>query len=59
MFKKIIAELLESPVFTSIFIVDFFILLFHRPPFVFSFIMLGSLVVMCMYFGQKLALFKN
>ncbi len=58
MFKKFISGLIESPILTSIFVADFFILLFHRPPFVFSAIMLGSLVVMCMYFGQKLALFK-
>jgi hypothetical protein len=59
MFKKIIADLIERPVLTSIFVTDFFILLFHRPPFIFSIIMLGSLVLMCMYFGQKLALFKE
>lgn len=59
MFKKIIAGLIERPVLTSLFVADFFILLFHRPPFLFSAVMLGSLVVMCMYFGQKLALFKN
>ncbi|NOT83186.1 MAG: hypothetical protein HOP02_00065 [Methylococcaceae bacterium] len=59
MFKKIITGLIERPVLTSVFVTDFFILLFHRPPIVFSLVMLGSLVVMCMYFGQKLELFKN
>lgn len=59
MFKKFIADLIDRPVLTSLFIVDFFILLFHRPPFFFSIIMLGSLVLMCMYFGQKLSLFKE
>jgi hypothetical protein len=58
MLKKCLACLLDHPVLTSIFITDFFILLFHRPPFFFSLLMLGSLVAMCMYFGQKLELFK-
>jgi hypothetical protein len=51
--------MLDRPILTSIFISDFFILLFHRPPIFFSTVMLGSLVAMCMYFGQKLELFKN
>jgi hypothetical protein len=59
MLKKIIAGLIDYPVLTSIFVTDFFILLFHRPPVLFSLVMLGSLVVMCMYLGQKLELFKN
>ena len=58
MFKKILNALIDQPVLTSIFVTDFFILLFHRPPFLFSLVMLGALMVMCMYFGQKLALFK-
>ncbi|MEQ1635648.1 MAG: hypothetical protein ABL903_03080 [Methylococcales bacterium] len=59
MFKKIIAGLIDRPILTSLFVTDFFILLFHRPPILFSILMLGSLVAMCMYFGQKLELFKN
>ncbi len=59
MYNKIITGLLDRPILTSLFIMDFFILLFHRPPVFFSLVMLGSLVVMCMYFGQKLELFKN
>ncbi len=59
MFKKIISGLIDHPVLTSIFVTDFFILLFHRPPFLFSLAMLGALMAMCMYFGQKLALFKD
>ncbi len=59
MLKKIIAGFIDHPVLTSIFVTDFFILLFHRPPVLFSLVMLGSLVVMCMYLGQKLELFKN
>ncbi|MCX7089120.1 MAG: hypothetical protein NTV00_13850 [Methylococcales bacterium] len=59
MLKKIITGLIDRPILTSIFVMDFFILLVHRPPLIASLIMLGSLVVMCMYFGQKLELFKN
>lgn len=59
MFKKILAGLIDHPILTSIFVTDFFVLLFHRPPVVASLILLGSLVLMCMYFGQKLQLFKN
>jgi hypothetical protein len=56
--KKFLAALLEQPFLGSVFVTDFAILLFHRPPFVFSLIMLGALVAMAMYFGQKLGLFK-
>ncbi len=59
MFKKILNGLVDHPFLTSIFATDFFILLFHRPPFLFSLAMLGGLMAMCMYFGQKLSLFKN
>ncbi|CAG1020911.1 hypothetical protein DOJK_00650 [Patescibacteria group bacterium] len=59
MFKKILATLLDHPLLASLFITDFGILLFHRPPFIFSLLMLGALMVLCMYFGQKLALFNN
>ncbi|MDD5411809.1 MAG: hypothetical protein WAV82_03800 [Methylobacter sp.] len=58
MFKKILDGLIDQPFLTSLFATDFFILLFHRPPFLFSLLMMGALVGMCMYFGQKLALFK-
>jgi hypothetical protein len=58
MFKKILDTLIDQPFLTSLFVTDFFILLFHRPPFLFSLLMMGTLVAMCMYFGQKLALFK-
>lgn len=58
MCKKILNGLIDQPLITSLFVTDFFILLFHRPPFLFSLVMLGALVAMCMYFGQKLALFK-
>ncbi|MDG2364163.1 MAG: hypothetical protein P8L84_00660 [Methylococcaceae bacterium] len=56
--NKVLKQLLETPLISSIFIVDFAILLFLRPPFLFSLVMLGTLVGIAMYFGQKLALFK-
>ncbi|MFZ2727624.1 MAG: hypothetical protein WAX77_15330 [Methylococcaceae bacterium] len=59
MFKKILNALIDQPLLTSLFVTDFGILLFHRPPFVFSLLMLGALMAMCMYFGQKLSLFKD
>jgi hypothetical protein len=56
--KKILAALVDQPFLTSLFVADFAILLLHKPPFFFSLVMLGGLMAMCMYFGQKLALFK-
>jgi hypothetical protein len=58
MFKKILDGLINQPLLTSLFVTDFFVLLFHRPPFFFSLVMLGALVAMAMYLGQKLSLFK-
>jgi hypothetical protein len=58
MFKNILNGFIDQPILTSIFIADFGILLFHRPPFFFSLLMFGALIGMCMYFGQKLSLFK-
>ncbi len=59
MFKKILTSLIDQPLFTSLFLADFAILLFHRPPFLASFLMVGALVVMSMYMGQKLELFRK
>jgi hypothetical protein len=59
MFKKILNGFIDRPFLTSLFAADFFILLFHRPPFLFSLAMLGALMAMCVYFGQKLSLFKD
>lgn len=56
--KKILAALIDQPLLTSLFVADFAILLLHRPPFIFSLVMLVGLMAICMYFGQKLALFK-
>lgn len=58
MFKKIITSLIDQPILTSLFLSDFFVLLFHRPPFFFSLLMFSALLGMTMYFGQKLSLFK-
>ena len=58
MFKKILTTLIDTPVLTSVFLIDLGILLLHKPPFLFSILMLGGLGVMFMYYGQKLALFK-
>ncbi|MCK5830281.1 MAG: hypothetical protein KAH20_08265 [Methylococcales bacterium] len=59
MFKKIIAALIDKPFLTSIFVVDLAILLLHKPPFIFSLVMMSALIGMSMYFGQKIALFKQ
>ena len=59
MFKKLLNGFIDQPVFTSFFAADFFILLFHRPPFLFSMLMVGGLVAMSMYLGQKLELFNK
>ncbi len=58
MCKKLLNVLIDQPFLASIFIMDFAILAFHKPPFIFSVLMLGGLAAMCMYYGQKLALFK-
>ncbi|NBV75033.1 MAG: hypothetical protein EBR59_03440 [Methylococcaceae bacterium] len=59
MLKKLLAGLIDRPLFTSLFIADFFVLVFHRPPFLFSILMLGALVAGSLYLGQKLALFEE
>ena len=56
--NKIINECLDQPLLTSLFVTDFAILLFHRPPLLYSLAMMLFLVVIAMYFGQKLALFN-
>ena len=59
MLKKILTALVDQPLFTSLFVADFALLLFHRPPFLFSLVMVGALVAMSMYMGQKLELFRK
>ena len=58
MYKKIINGFIEHPIATSIFVIDFSILVFHKPPFFFAFLMLGALAASCMFLGQKIAPFK-
>jgi len=59
MLKKILSSLIDHPILISLFVADFFVLVFHRPPFLFSFAMMAALVTMSMFIGQKLALFGN
>lgn len=59
MIKKLLDGLIDRPLFTSLFVADFAVLLFHRPPFLFSVLMVGGLVAMSMYLGQKLELFNK
>lgn len=59
MFKKIINGLIDQPFLTSIYVTDLAILLVHRPPFIFSVVMMAALIGMSMYYGQKLTLFKK
>lgn len=59
MFKKMINGFIDHPLFTSLFVADFALLVFHRPPFFFSMLMIGALVGMSMYMGQKLELFNK
>ncbi|BCG63262.1 MAG: hypothetical protein methR_P0958 [Methyloprofundus sp.] len=59
MLKKIFDVLIDRPFLASIFISDLFILLFHKPPFLFSLVMLTALMGYCMFLGQKLSLFKD
>lgn len=58
MFKQILNGLIENPIATSVFVIDFILLLFIRPPFLFSLLLLATLAGSCMYLGQKLAVFK-
>jgi hypothetical protein len=56
--KKIIDGFIDNPLASSIFIADFFLLIFIRPPFLFSVILLGTLAASSMYLGQKISPFK-
>lgn len=55
--NKVVNECLDQPLLAAIFICDFAILLFHRPPFLYSLLMMGLLVAIAMYLGQRMALF--
>jgi hypothetical protein len=58
MFNKLMNALIDQPLLASLFIADFAVLALHKPPFLFSVVMLGAFAVMCAYFGQKIGLFK-
>lgn len=55
--NKIVNECLDQPLLAAIFICDFAVLLFHRPPLLYSLVMMALLVAIAMYLGQKMALF--
>lgn len=60
MFKKIVSGLIDRPLFTSLFIADFAVVLSPLVTHIaFSLLLVGALVVMSMYLGQKLALFND
>ncbi|MGH8477675.1 MAG: hypothetical protein ACRER2_18245 [Methylococcales bacterium] len=56
--KPIIDQLIKTPLLTSLFVVDFVILTFYKPWAFFSLVLLGGLVALSMYFGQKLKLYS-
>ncbi len=58
MIKKILDTLIDHPLLTSILVVDFFILLLHDLPVFFSLLMLIAMMTICLYLGQKMAVFK-
>jgi hypothetical protein len=58
MIKKILDTLIDHPLLTSILVVDFFILLLHDLPVFFSLLMLVAMMAICLYLGQKMAIFK-
>jgi len=59
MYKKILNGFIDRPFFTSLYVADFALVLLIKPPFLFSFLLVGSLVAMSMYMGQKLELFNK
>lgn len=57
--KKISCHFIEHPILSSILLNDAAILLFYRPPAIISLLMLGTLIALSMFFGEKLALFSD
>lgn len=57
--KKLSYHFIEYPVLSSILLNDAAILLFYRPPAIISLLMLGTLIALSMFFGEKLALFSD
>ena len=50
---KILNALIDNPFVTSILVADLLVLAFHKPPFLFSVAMLGLLMYLSIYVGQK------
>ena len=50
---KLLNTLIDNPFVTSILVADFLVLLLHKPPFMFSAIMLGLLMYLSIYVGKK------
>ncbi|WP_428353332.1 hypothetical protein [Methyloprofundus sp.] len=59
MLNKLLNALLDHPFLAAIVISDLFILLFHKPPFIFALGMFAILIAYCLFLGQKLAIFKS
>lgn len=57
-FKPIFDQLIATPLLTTLLVIDFTILTFYKFPAFFSLLMLGALVALSMYFGQKLGLYS-
>ncbi|HIG64658.1 MAG TPA: hypothetical protein EYQ43_03640 [Methyloprofundus sp.] len=58
MLKKLLDAFLDNPFIAAMVLSDLFILLFHKPPFIFAFCMFAILIAYCLFLGQKLAIFK-
>lgn len=58
MLNKILNTFTEHPLATSLLVCDLAILALHKPPFLFSVLMLVGLIVLSMFIGQKMAIFK-
>ena len=57
--KKFINAMIDQPILGSLFIADFFLVLFiNKTHWFFAILMVGGLVAVSLYYGQKLALFK-
>lgn len=57
--KEILNQFIDHPALTSLLVIDIAVLLFLRPPVLASLVMIGILVGISMFFGEKLALFSN
>ncbi len=55
MCKKFMNVLIDHPFLTSIFVSDLLVLLLHKPPFLFSLLMIAVLIAISVFYGQKMA----